>query len=75
MARTLARVVRVRVRVRNCFVCQVGDILNGRERQLKEDQVDLDELCTVAPGKHRDIRCDPIEQVREKERVFGEKLL
>jgi hypothetical protein len=53
---------------------QVDEILNSRRgRQLNEDE--LRELCTVAPGKHRDIRCDPMEEVREKERVLGVKLL
>eukprot|EP00750_Incisomonas_marina_P032329 INCI9139.2.p1 GENE.INCI9139.2~~INCI9139.2.p1 ORF type:complete len:305 (+),score=46.26 INCI9139.2:486-1400(+) len=63
----------------------VGDILNGgRERRLDEAEElgtdqheveDLERLCRKVPGKHRDIRCDPIHEVREKERIFGEKLL
>ena len=56
---------------------QLADILDRRGLSEEGDESDMDheELCRKQPGKHRHISCDPIEEVRAKERVFGEKLL
>jgi hypothetical protein len=60
---------------------EISDFLDRRRSlQNKKDIRDenpenLEELCRRAPGKHRHIYCDPIEEVREKERCLGEKLL
>eukprot|EP00591_Stephanopyxis_turris_P008392 CAMPEP_0195512290 /NCGR_PEP_ID=MMETSP0794_2-20130614/4298_1 /TAXON_ID=515487 /ORGANISM="Stephanopyxis turris, Strain CCMP 815" /LENGTH=279 /DNA_ID=CAMNT_0040640033 /DNA_START=121 /DNA_END=960 /DNA_ORIENTATION=- len=55
----------------------LADILDRRGLSEESDESDMDheELCRKQPGKHRHISCDPIEEVRAKERVFGEKLL